>query len=276
MPTSVLERPKIHPTAIVDPACELAPGVEIGPYCVLTGKVRLAPGVRLVAAVHMMGPVEVGENTIVYPNACLGFPPQDYKFKLGDATAGAVIGRDCIIREGATVHAASKPDKPTIVGDRVFMMAYAHVGHDALVMNNVILVNNVMLAGHCVVEENATMSGGSAVHQFGAIGRFAFVSGAVAMAVNTPPFCVSGERNTVSGINRVGLRRNGFSRHEINQIVEAFRHAFMRPLPRQEMLSVLRELGKNSPHVSHMADFVAKSRRPIAMYRGGMLQDSAE
>src|ERR1041384_7771436 len=105
-----MSKPVIHPTAIVGKDCELGEGAEIGPYCILSGRVKLAPGVRLIANVHMHGPVEVGENTRVYPFVSIGFPPQDVKWKDGSPTAGVKIGRDCLLRENVTLHLASKAE----------------------------------------------------------------------------------------------------------------------------------------------------------------------
>src|SRR5579862_400279 len=99
--------PAIHPTATVAPEAELADSVEIGPFCVVTGPVRLGAGVRLIGNVYLAGPATIGEGTTIYPFACIGFPPQDVKFKLGDRTAGVVMGKHGVIREHATIHAAS-------------------------------------------------------------------------------------------------------------------------------------------------------------------------
>ncbi len=235
--------------------------------CVIVGKVHLKKNVQLVNSCTLHGPLTIGENTIVYPYATLGLPPQDYKFKPGDATAGVEIGSDCIIREGATVHSASTTDRPTTIGNRVFMMANSHAGHDAVVGNNCILVNGTLLAGHTTLQNNVTMSGGTMLHQFCRVGRMAFVSGGVAMAVDMPPFCVSGLRNTVSGLNVVGLRRAGIPRDDISALRAAFRDAFQRRLPKQEMIAVLREQASGSSLVGELADFLESGKKPIAVYR---------
>lgn len=257
---------RLHPTAIVDPQCELSAGVEIGPYCVLSGKVVLGEGVRLIANVHMMGPVKIGAGTIVFPGAAVGFPPQDYKFKPGDPTAGVVVGESCIIREHATIHAASKLDHPTTLGDRVFMMACSHVGHDTRVGDQVILVNGALLAGHVVVERHATLSGLTAIHQFGRVGRLAFLSGGAVMSADLPPFCVSRQRNRVSGLNVVGLRRAGVPREQISALRSAFREAFIQRLPRQEMVQCLDSFAQECPAAGEMARFIERGTRSIATY----------
>lgn len=261
----------IHPSSLVDPSCVLGSGVEVGPNCILRGDVRLGEGVRLVGAVHLEGPVEVGARTVIFPGACLGFPPQDYKFKIGAPTAGVKVGADCLIREHVTIHAASKAPgqgAPTTVGDRCFLMVGSHLGHDARIGNDVILVNNALLAGHTEVGDKATLSGHVGVHQFVRVGRFAFISGLAAIARDVPPFVIAAERNLMFGINVVGMRRNGFAREEIKNVRDAFREAFRTPRPRQEQIAVLREMGSSSAAVKEMAEFVAGSKRGILACAG--------
>lgn len=254
---------KIHPSAVVGPECELAGGVEIGPYCVLEGKISLGEGTRLLSHVTMLGPVGVGNGTTFYPGSAIGFPPQDYKFKPGMPTAGVKIGDGCLLREGTTVHAASKLDHPTTLGDRVFMMVNSHVGHDTVLANDAILINGALLAGHVHMGEKATVSGNAAIHQFCRIGRLAFVSGALGVSRDVPPFFIVGARNKLIGINAVGMRRNGMARADIGHVREAFRRAFRVNLPREEMLGVLHEIAQVSDPVRELAEFVATTKRGV-------------
>jgi UDP-N-acetylglucosamine acyltransferase len=260
MPTA----PVVHPSAVLQGEIDLAPGVVIGPHCVLTGRVKLAEGVRLVSHVCIQGPVQIGANTRIHPFTSIGFTPQDVKWKDDHVTAGVRIGADTQIRENVTLHAASKPDQPTSIGDRCFLMVGCHLGHDAKIGNDVILVNNVLLAGHSEVGDKATLGGAAAVHQFTRVGRMAFISGMTAVAMDVPPFCMSAERNHIHGINLVGLRRNGVSRDEITLVRKAFRKAFRPTLPRKEQIQILEEIGRESPIVTEMADFVKAAKRSIS------------
>lgn len=259
---------QIHPSAVVPPEATLAEDVEIGPYCVLQGQVTLGPGVRLVSHVQLQGPITIGAGTQVWPFACLGLPPQDFKFGPDSVTAGVRIGADCIIREYASVHAATNDDTPTAIGDRVFMMGMSHVGHDGNVGDDVILVNYTGLAGHVTVGNKATLSGQCAVHQFCRIGRLAFMSAGTAVSTDVPPFCVVNERQRMGGVNLVGMRRSGMAREEITAVREAFRKCFRASLPKGELIETLDELGASSPAVAEMAEFVRTAQRPICPGRG--------
>lgn len=253
----------IHPSAIVDRQVELGSGVEIGPGCVLSGAVRLGDGVRVIAQAHLHGPLDVGSGTIIWPFAALGREPQDYKFRPGDPTAGVVVGRDCLIREHATVHAATRSDRPTRVGDGVFMMQNSHVGHDAQVGDRVILVNGALLAGHVIVGERANVGGNAAVHQHVRIGRLSMISGPVGLSRDLPPFCVTRLRNRMAGINVIGMRRAGMSSEEIRGTRDAFRNILRVSMPKDEMLARLDEMGERIRAVAEIAEFIRGCTRGI-------------
>lgn len=257
------ESAEIHASAYVDPEAHLEEGVVIGPRCHVGAGVRLAKGVRLLANVHIEGPATIGEGTTVYPYAVIGMPGQDFKFSPGDPTPGVVVGSGCVIREHVTIHAATKDEHPTTVGDKCYFMVASHVGHDCVVGNGVILVNNALLAGHVTVSDKATLSGNTAVHQFCRVGRLAFISGGVATAMDVPPFCLCDQINATSGLNLVGMRRSGMPKESIDAIRYAFRTVISKSLPRAEAVQTLQELGKADPYVRELADFVAQSKRGI-------------
>ena len=260
--------PEIHPTSIVDETVKLADDVVVGPFCTLTGDIALGAGVKLLARVSMSGPVTVGENTIFYPNVCIGFEPQDYKFKPGAITAGVTIGSNCLFREGATVHASSNDHTPTRVGDRTFFMVCAHAGHDTTIGNDVILVNNVAIGGHAEVHDRAILSGGTMVHQFGRIGRQSMTSGCTTLSNDLPPFFMAVLRNQVVGLNLVGMRRSGMPRHEIDAVKRAYNEVFRKNPPTNELRAMLEERGRTSEAVKVLSDFVNTSKRPLCTLGG--------
>jgi UDP-N-acetylglucosamine acyltransferase len=180
-----------------------------------------------------------------------------------------------MIREHATVHAATKPDEPTRIGDRVFMMVNTHVGHDGRVGHNVVMVNNSAIGGHARLFDNVTLGGAALVHQFDRVGRLAFVSGGAAISTDIPPFCMAWKRNQLAGLNLVGMRRAGVPRDHITTVREAYRRAFRSGVSKPEMLEVLREMGRDCPPVAEIADFVASAKRSLAKASGGVESESA-
>ena len=258
----------IHSTAVVSEEVELGEGVEIGPFCMVTGKVKLGDGVKLLSRVSIQGPVEIGARTVVYPNASVGFEPQDYKFAPGSPTAGVVVGEDSILRESVTVHSASNDHTPTRIGNRVMMMVYSHAGHDATVGDDVIMVNATHLAGHSVVEDRVILAAGSMIHQFGRVGRQAMTSGCTVLTGDLPPFCLAVGRNSVVGLNLVGMRRSGMSGDEINAVRYAFKTVLRKNPPMPVMKQMLAELGSRSAAVQLIADFIEHAKRPIVPVGG--------
>jgi UDP-N-acetylglucosamine acyltransferase len=257
---------------VVEKSVYLAGGVEVGPFCVLRGDVKVGAGTKLISHVCLEGPCEVGQNNTIYPGACLGFAPQDYKFTPGvTPTAGVRVGDNNLIREGVTIHAATKTAHPTTVGSRCMLMVNSHLGHDTVIGNDVILANGALLAGHVRVSNNVMLSGNTAIHQFCRVGRFAFISGGTVSAMDVPPFCIVGLRNMVTGLNRVGMRRNGVPREDIEAIDRAYRMVLIPRLPRDEMIATLTDLAAQSAYVKELRDFIAeKTGKAMCRARQGV------
>ncbi|NKB16849.1 MAG: acyl-ACP--UDP-N-acetylglucosamine O-acyltransferase [Sphingomonadales bacterium] len=153
-----------------------ADDVVVGPFCVVGPLVRIGRGTVLTNSVTVVGKVTIGEGNKIFPGAVIGGDPQDLKYK-GEPTR-LVIGRGNTFRECVTIHRGTMGGGgETRIGDRNLFMAYAHVAHDCVIADRVIMTNNVMLGGHVTVGERAFLGGGSAVHQFCRIGRIAMVGG---------------------------------------------------------------------------------------------------
>ena len=269
---------QIHSSSSVAASVQLADSVEIGPGCHITGEVTLHENVKILGSAYLQGPLTVGAGTVIYPFVTLGMEPQDVKFKRGMPTGGVTIGQDCIFREQVSIHAATKPDIPTRIGNRVYMMINAHIGHDGTVGDDVTMVNNAVIGGHAVLGDRVLMGGNSAVHQFTRVGRLAMVAGDSCTSPDLPPFLVTAGRNRLAGVNLIGMRRAGMPRDEITAVRDVYRRVFRPGLMREEMLRVLEEIGRSSPAVMEMHEFVRTAKKSILAHpssRGGH-SDSAE
>jgi UDP-N-acetylglucosamine acyltransferase len=221
----------------------------------------------------MQGPLKIGGGCCFYPYACIGFEPQDFKFKPGAHTPGVEIGSNCTFRENVTIHAATHATTPTRIGNNCYFMVQSHAGHDCQVGNNVTMVNGAVLGGHCEIADFVTIGGLAAIHQFLRIGRFSFVSGYSGMTADIPPFCMAYGRNRLMGINQVGLRRNKFAREHIQKLRTIFRLALQRPVPRAEAIEICESRTTECPPAQEIADFLKNAKRPIA---GGALRPPRE
>ncbi|WP_338548047.1 acyl-ACP--UDP-N-acetylglucosamine O-acyltransferase [Roseovarius phycicola] len=209
---------KIHPSSVIEEGAQIGQGVEVGPFCHIGANVSLADGVQLKSHVVVSGKTRIGEDTVVFPFACIGEIPQDLKFK-GEETE-LEIGARNRIREHVTMNTGTEGGGGvTRVGDDGLFMAGCHVAHDAQVGDRVIIVNNAALAGHCVIEDDVIIGGLSGVHQWVRIGQGAII-GAVTMVTNDviPYGLVQAPRGQLDGLNLVGLKRRGVARSDITAL----------------------------------------------------------
>ncbi len=210
-----------HPTAIIHPDATIADDVEIGPYAVVEGPARIGAGCVIQAHAIIGAHVVMGERNTIGYGAVIGADPQDFAFK-ATVLSEVRIGSDNRIREYATIHRGTAEGSATVLGDHCFLMAGAHLGHNARVGDHVIIANNSMLGGHVVVEDRVFIGGGCVFHQHMRVGRLAICQGASAFSKDIPPFTMAAERNAVAGLNVVGLRRAGFDAAQRAEIKAAF------------------------------------------------------
>ncbi|MGO4907798.1 acyl-ACP--UDP-N-acetylglucosamine O-acyltransferase [Pseudorhodobacter sp. W20_MBD10_FR17] len=246
---------QIHPSAIVEAGATLGPGCKIGPFCTVGPEVTLGAGVELKSHAVVTGWTEIGDETIIFPFACVGEVPQDLKFK-GERTR-LTIGKRCRIREGATLNTGTEGGGGiTRVGDDCLLMTGAHVGHDATLGNRVILANQAAIAGHCQLGDDVIIGGLSGVHQWVRIGHGAII-GAVTMVTNDvlPHGLVQGPRGDLDGLNLVGLKRRGVERAEITALRAGYQ---MLAQGEGTFLDRARKLADetDSKHVREMTDFI--------------------
>ncbi|MDR2884569.1 MAG: acyl-ACP--UDP-N-acetylglucosamine O-acyltransferase [Deferribacteraceae bacterium] len=210
----------IHPTAYIDPSAELASDVEVGPMAYIGAGCVLHSGVKIGAKATVECYTEIGEGTMLSPNAHIGGAPQDVSYK-GEPTR-LKVGKNCIIREFATMHRAStKEDGITVVGDNGFFMAYSHLAHDCKVGDNVIIAGGSQISGHTQVGDYVVISGLVGTHQFSRVGKGAMISALSRSGKDVPPFCTV-LNDVIVSLNVVGMRRRGINaetRAEIKRAV---------------------------------------------------------
>jgi len=254
---------KIHPTAIVDPAAELAKSVTVGPYSIIAGKVVVGPDTAIGPHVVIKEYTSIGARCRIFQFAALGEIPQDLKF--AGEVSQLVIGDDNTIREFATMHRGTAGGGGvTRVGNGNLFMAYSHVAHDCLIGNGVIMSNAATLAGHITVEDKAILGGFVAVHQFSRIGRHAFIGGASAVARDVPPYTTAvGNRAKLVGLNLVGLKRSGLADAALQALRQAYEILFHTDLNTKEAIARVRQDVPACPEVDHLLRFVESSERGL-------------
>ena len=247
----------IHPTAVIHPLANLHPTVQIGPYAIIGENVKIGADTSIGAHVVIEGPTEIGVGNRIFAGAIIGSEPQDLKYKGGESWVK--IGNYNQIREYVTINRATGEDEVTQLGDHNLLMAYAHVAHNCIIENEVIIANSVALAGHIHIESKARISGVLGVHQFVHIGSLAMVGGMSRIERDVPPFAiVEGNPDRVRSLNLIGLQRSGLSEEDLSQLKKAFRLIYRSEMSFTEALKQL-ELVSENPFVQHFYNFLHDS-----------------
>jgi len=253
----------IHPTAIVDSGAEIDETVEVGPFAIIRDSVSI--GANCVIGPHAtIDPyVEIAPGCQIFQYASIGTVPQAVKFK-GEKTY-LKIGRNTIIREFATLNRGTEfGGGVTEVGEDNFLMAYTHIAHDCKTGRGVILANNATLAGHITIGDYVIVGGLVAIHQFVRIGDYGYIGGKSAVVKDIPPYVIAaGDRAMLHGLNKVGLKRHGFSENTLSSLKKAYRIIFRIGLTVNEAVErVLAEV-ENTPEVLNLVHFIKSTQRGI-------------
>jgi len=269
---------KIHPTAIIDPRAELDATVIVGPYAIIEKGVRIGAGTRIDAHTIVTGPTVIGCRNSIGPFATIGAAPQDLKYKGEDSRL--IIGDDNQIREYVSIHRGTAADRnETTVGSHNLLMGYVHVAHDCRLDDYVIMANAATLAGHVYIADHAVIGGLAAVQQFTRIGASAYIGGLSGISLDVPPYAiVSGTRRQmrVSGINKVGLKRSGFTTETIKKLDKAYRIIFRTPgLLLQEALDKTLSEITDCGEVNLLVDFFRTSKQGVIRTAGDAGRETA-
>ena len=247
----------IHETAIIADGAKIHDSVEIGAYSIIGANVEIGEGCVIGSHVVIDGYTKIGKNNRIFPFAAIGGTPQDLKFKGEKSTL--VIGDNNLIREYVTMHPGTEDDRmETTVGSNCLFMIGAHVAHDCVVGDRVILANNATLAGHVQLGDFVIIGGLSAVRQFVRIGAHAMIGGMSGVEHDVLPFSmVMGERAKLAGLNLVGLERRGFERDAIRELKNAYSELFDGEGTIADKLSALSNGANDNPLIKDFVEFAS-------------------
>jgi UDP-N-acetylglucosamine acyltransferase len=250
----------IHPTAVVHPSVELDPGVSIGPFCVIGPDVHIGRGTILEPHVTIQPWTTIGRECHISPQAVLGGPPQDSKFK-GERSY-LIIGDRTIVREAVTIHRATGEDKCTRVGSDCMVMAYGHIGHNCDIGNSVMIANQVAIAGHVIVEDQVFFGGMIGVHQYVSIGKLAMLGGFSKVVQDVPPFMmVDGRPAEVVDLNRRGLGRAGISPRARSALRHAYKLLYRSDLNLSQAIEAIEAEVEPCEEREYLLAFLSNTRR---------------
>jgi UDP-N-acetylglucosamine acyltransferase len=249
----------IHKTAIIDPKAKLDKNVHVGPYCVIGPNVEIEENTIIHSHVNISGNTKIGKGNKIYPFVSMN-DPQDLKYN-GEPT-NLIIGDNNKIREYVTINPGTVGGGgKTIIGNNCLFMISSHVAHDCQVGNNVIIANNVPLGGHAIIEDNVVIGGNSAVQQFTRIGKMAMIGGMTGVLHDVIPYGLStGNRNSLQGLNLIGLRRAKFENKDILGLSEAYKKIFATKNI-TENISKLNGSFQENQLIKNVIDFITKDKK---------------
>jgi UDP-N-acetylglucosamine acyltransferase len=254
--------PEIHPTAVVHPRARIGENCFVGPYCLIGEHVTLGEGCHLHSHVVIDGHTMLGKSNELFPFASIGFKTQDLKWRGGKTRVE--IGDHNTFREYVTVNSATARGGATRIGSHNHILASAHIAHDCVLGDHIVMSNVATLGGHIVVEDFAVIGGLAAVHQFCRIGRMSIIGGCSKVVQDVPPFMlIDGNPAQTRTINKVGLDRNGVSERTQNVLKQAYKILFRDGLSLPNALAKIDAELPPSAELKHLVHFVRTSERGL-------------
>ena len=136
---------EIHPTALVDQAVRLGPGVKIGPFSIIhTG-------------------VEIGEGTEIGAYSEIGLPTN------AATKTGLVIGSRCVIRSHAVIYSGSR------LGQQVQLGHYVSIRENTDIGDGVLIGTRSQIEGDCEIGDFTRLHSEVHVGKLAKIGRCAWL-----------------------------------------------------------------------------------------------------
>tara|TARA_B100000579_G_scaffold399223_1_gene380032 strand:+ start:141 stop:854 length:714 start_codon:yes stop_codon:yes gene_type:complete len=236
--------------------------VKIGPFSIIGANVRIGDNCEIGNHVTLCENTFIGNKCKIFHFASIGEIPQDLKF-CGEKTI-TIIGDNTVIREYVTVNRGTDALKKTEIGSNVLLMASSHVAHDCIVGDNVIMSNLSTLGGHVTVGKWAVLGGGVLVHQFSKIGEHSFIGGGFRAVQDVPPYILAAEEPLkFQGINKVGLKRRGFSLDDRKIIKNVYKIFFLSKQNRKDALLNINAQYPDNKIVKNIVSFISLSERGI-------------
>ncbi len=170
------------------------------------------------------------------------------------------------------IHPTALVDPGAQIGADVEIGPFSVVGPGAVVGDNTIVQSHVVIEGNVAIGTGNFIGqgaiigappqdgGGSTFHQHMHVGRLVMVQGSSAFGKDLPPYVIAAERNSVFGVNVVGLRRAGVSAKDRNEIKAAFKLLYMSGLNIGQAIEKAATMKFGAP-AHEFIDFVANAKK---------------
>jgi UDP-N-acetylglucosamine acyltransferase len=248
----------IHPNA------KIGKNVTAGPFSYISEHVEIGDGTKIESNVVIMDYVKIGNNCHIFPGAVIGAIPQDLKYK--GEISWVEIGDNCTLRECVTVNrgTAASGKLRTRIGNNCLIMSYSHIAHDCFIGNNVVLSSFTGLAGETDIYDYAILGGKTGTHQFSRIGAHVMTMGGSLVGKDIPPYIIAGHLPlSYGGVNRIGLRRRGFSVQKIEEICSIYKVIYQGNLNTTDACHKVEQDFPQTEERDYILTFIRSSKRGI-------------
>ena len=191
--------PGTHPTAVVDPAADVAAdasigafavveagasigaGVTVGAHAFIGRDCRLGAGTRLAPRVTLMFETTLGERCFVQTGAVLGadgfgFAPVEGRWEKIEQLGRVQVGDDVEIGANSCIDRGATGD--TVIGDGVKIDNLVQIGHNVRIGAHTAIAGCVGIAGSATIGAHCMIGGGVGINGHVSIADRVVITGA--------------------------------------------------------------------------------------------------
>lgn len=129
---------------------------------------------------------ETGRPCGIHPLASVGGPPEHREWKAGDPCQAPHIAATALIHAFCTVDAGMPGLPATTVGDRSWLQARVHLGHNVVVGADCEICAGVVVCGEVTVGDGARIGGNTWIKPRVKIGEGAIIGGGSVVTKDVP------------------------------------------------------------------------------------------
>jgi UDP-N-acetylglucosamine acyltransferase len=253
---------KISDKAVVSPNAKLGKNISIGHFSIIEDDVVLGDDVSIASSAVIHNGARLSAGVRVFHSAVLSCEPQDLKFS-GEVTT-LEVGEKTVIREFVTLARGTNARGKSVVGKNCYIMSYAHIPHDSLIGDNVILANAVNMGGHVQIDDWAIIGGLVGIHQFVKIGCHSFIAFGSRVTQDIPPYILAGGQPiNYKGLNIVGLKRRGYNDDQLKHIKQVYNYIYGSEYNISDALKAAKDSVPLTNEVKNIIEFIETSERGI-------------
>ena len=159
-------RPRIHPSAVIDPNARVHETAKVGALCVIERGATVGAATELCSRVTLAEDCHIGERCLIHPGVVIGadgfgFAPNDGAWEKIEQLGAVHIGNDVEIGANTCIDRGALQD--TLIADGVKLDNLVQIGHNVQIGAHSALAGCVGVAGSARIGAHCTLGGGAIV-----------------------------------------------------------------------------------------------------------------